>query len=834
MIHKSTFAARRMLAAMLLASTAMGGSLTTARQASAQETTGYDIPAGPLNTALAAFGRQSGLQLAYDPALAAGKTSSGIRSNSAPDAALSALLQGTGLGFDFTAPGVVTITGPAESTAVTADTVTLDPITIYGDRTTTVLGESRASVAVVRAEPDAAPAPATVRDAFRQMGNVGAGPAMESGFSIRGINSEGLVPGAADAPLASFYIDGVQQTVNAVRRGTRSFFDIDQLEVYRGPQSTLSGRAALAGAMYLRTRDPDFERSGKAMLSAGSDNARRAGLAFGDALGETMAYRISGEWSDKDSDINYPSLRGYDSYDDLTSDEYYTLRGKLLWLPTGSDATRVLFSYSHSYDSPTYRDIAGPGWAGAGVPYDARRGDLWVGLSPVGIPLHGYMENRNTRVDNFGVEVTHDLADSLTLTAMTGISRSVTERASINRGMPYGYNMPDLGLGRPVDTYTEGEFTQRTISQELRLNYDTDGLKWVAGLYAGVSNNDAWREGHLPGTFDPFTPDDPSDDMLYIYGQQTRNSVDQTNIALFGEADWEFSPGWSVIAGGRLDWFRQKQSGVTDNDYFIFEPPGAVHPAAYDTRFTDLVFLPKLGLEYQIDPDQSISLIYQEGYRPGGAGAMIDGTIYEYDPEKARTVELAWRGSFLDDRLTVATNIFWQSWRNQQVEVKVDPINSWIANAVKSESRGAEIDLAWAATDRMNVFASVGLLKTEFKDFNLADYGNFDGRPFPNAPEQSIALGFRWTGDNGLFAAASAKYTGSSRSMIEQGVADPVKLKSHTVVDAEIGYAWDQARLTAYATNLFDEEYFTYESGPGASASLGERREVGLRLDYRF
>lgn len=806
MTYDGTGAAGRILAAVLMATTALGGSLMIGGAAMAQQA-GYDIPPGSLGNALTAFGRQSGLQLAYDPALTTGKTTAGLRSTAAPDAALASLLQGTGLGFTFTAPGVVTIVAAPRQTTAEDGVVVLDPIVIYGDPTTNVLGESRSSVAVVTGEPAAAPTPATVKDAFRQMGNVSAGDWLESGFIIRGVNSEGLVPGAAGAPLASLYIDGVQQTVNAVRRGTRNFFDVEQVEVYRGPQSTLSGRAALAGAMYLRTKDPEFARSGDLMLAYGSDNHRRAGFAFGDVLAPNLAYRVSAEWSEKDSDLDYPSYRRFDSYDDFVTDDYYAIRGKLLWLPGGDETTRVLFSYAHSYDSPTFNDVAGPLWAAGAPGYGARRGDIWGALTPepyasiVGeAPV--FQEMRDTTVDNFGVEVTHELNDNLRLTALTGISRSVTDRDSINYGTENEFFQ------------TTGQFTQKTISQELRLNYDdAAGLKWVAGLYAGRSDNDAWRESQL-FTFD-----------------QSRNEADITNVALFGEATWEFAPGWSVIGGGRIDWIRQKQTAWVASN-------GTV-TADNSSRFEDTVFLPKLGLEYAFDDRQTVSLIYQEGYRPGGSAILAEsGTVYDYDAEYAKNLELAWRGSFMDDRLVLAANVFYQDWRDQQVEVLVDPANpsgdSYIANAGKSESHGAELELAWAATDELSLFSSVGLLKTKFKDFDLAGYGDYSGLPFPNAPEQSVAVGFRWTGADGFFGAASAKYTGSSMSRLEQGTARPVDLSSYTTVDAEFGYQWNDTRLTAYANNLFDREYFVYEAGPGVLATLGDRREVGLRLDHRF
>ena len=129
----------------------------------------------------------------------------------------------------------------------------------------------------------------------------------------------------------------------------------------------------------------------------------------------------------------------------------------------------------------------------------------------------------------------------------------------------------------------------------------------------------------------------------------------------------------------------------------------------------------------------------------------------------------------------------------------------------------------------------MGLLHTEFKEFDLESWGtDYSGRAFPNAPERTLAIGFRWAQAQGWFAAAAARYNSSSTSRLEQGVAEPVELQAYTVVDAEFGYAWDRLKLTAYATNLFDKEYLTYEYGSGALATLGDRREVGLRLDYRF
>lgn len=684
----------------------------------------------------------------------------------------------------------------------------LDPIRVYGDRTTTVAGESNSSVSIVDAETLEEATITTYRDAFRHMANVQSGDFVESGFIIRGINSEGQTPGGLGAPLATYYIDGIQQTVEGTRRGPRGVFDAEQLEVYRGPQSTLSGRSALAGAMYLRTKDPEFERSGKAYVAFGENNRRSTGIAFGDSLGPNLAFRISGEYYTKDNDLNYPSYQRFNRYDEIATDEYWTVRGKLLWLPTGEDRTRVLLSYSRSSDSPVPDDIAGPNWSSASPGYDARRGDIWGDILPdyytVAVTeFPAFQDVRKTTVDSIGLEITHEINENLTFSSITGFSHSVTDRHSINEGTP--------GEFLTVD----GEFDQRLATQEFRLNYDGPGLRWVAGLYAGQEEQSSFRDATLPNLA-TFLPEN----------QFSRNSADLFNLAAFGEVAYEFAPNWTVILGGRVDYFDQTQSATLSVD--------GVLASSTSSSFSDTVFIPKIGLEFALPGDDTLALIYQEGYRPGGSGILAaTGVAYTYDAESARTLELSYRGRAFDDRLGFATNVFYQQWDNQQVEVGSYPDN-FVTNAGRSESFGAELELDYRATDRLSLFGSIGLLETEFKDFAAGGI-NYAGLPFPNAPESMVALGARWGGDTGLFAIGNVKFTGSSMSRLETGVAQPEKLGSYTTVDVSVGYAWDNgARLTLYATNLFDTEYFTYENGPGVLATLGDRREIGTRFDYRF
>lgn len=686
----------------------------------------------------------------------------------------------------------------------------LGTLILYGDRTTAQADESNASVGIVEEEDLDDPTLTTVRDAFGRVANVQQGDSTLTGFVIRGINSEGQTPGIG-APLASFYIDGVQQTTEGTRRGARGVFDAEQLEVYRGPQSTLTGRAALAGAVYLRTNDPEFENTGAARLTFGTDNRKSAGLMVNGALSDNLALRLSGEWYNKDNTVEYPSYDGYSGYDDITEDEYYTARGKLLWRPTGDDSTRVLLSFSRSNDNPV------PSIVSEGT----NRGDVngtLNGLYPVlegnapileflGIPSDAQLgiltvleEVRETKVDSAGLEITHEINDSLTFTSMTGWSHSITDIRSMNEG--------DSG----EVTSAASEQDQTLFTQEFRLNHESEGLRWVAGAYYGREKRDNWRDGTY---FNPGFLGDPTQPMFI--GLDQSSDVEVSNTALFGEVAWEFSPSWTVIAGARVDHIQQ------DNTL-------TVSGVGSDWEFEETVFLGKLGIGYEFANSDRMTLIVQDGYRPGGAGITAAGDTYDYDAERSLAVELSYRGYAMQDRLNYGVNVFWQQWDNQQVEIGLAP-DTAIVNAGESVSWGGEVEVGYAATDKLDVYGSVGFLQTEFRDFDTGG-NDFSGKAFPDAPEVTAALGYHWGADTGWFSTGVLKYTGGQNSRFDNG--SPDKLDAFATVDMSVGYAWDAFKLTAYATNLLDEEYLIYENSAASLEAYGAGREVGIQLDYTF
>lgn len=763
-----------------------GGPVLTAQAASIHS---FDIPAGPLPQAIAAFSAITGLQALYTEPSVRDHRTQPVRGEMAAQEALDRLLAGTGLAGAITPSGTVTVNRVAAGGDPSV--LSLPPVQIYGAKNATTLGDSLASVGVVTAEEIERRQIGSFRETFRTMANVMDSDWTDAGFVIRGVNSEGLTPGGA--PLASLYIDGAQQTVQGARRGARGLWDVEQVEVYRGPQSTLTGRAALAGAVYIKTKDPSFEPEAKVQATAGTMNTLGGAFVLGGPLaGQQLAYRVSGEFERSRNDINYPTYSDFARYDEFIEDRYYQVRGKLLFLPESAPDTSALLTYSFSHDSPYTSDIAGPA---LGFDYSERRGDF-------NLPV--FAETRSVDTHNVSLQVVHDLDSALRFTSLTTYSYTDMQRPSVNEGSAGETNVNTGGVEQSV------------LSQELRANYESGRWKGVLGLYFAAESDDGGYN----------RPD------YFGRNDVSRTDSDGWNAAVFGEAGFEFLPSWTVIAGGRVDHIDKTNESVFSRN--------GVTTVDQKLTFEETVFLPKIGLVKELAPEHTLGFTAQRGFRSGGAGVQTStGQVYTFDPEFAWNYELSYKGSFLGGRLRAGANLFHMDWSNQQVEV-YDDINDFrssrITNAASSTSRGFELEGRYLVMEGLDAFLSVGYVSTEFKNFNDISAGDLSGMPFPEAPRWSVAFGGVYQHPSGLFVGADAKYLSSYLGRLDSLPHEYVD--SYWLANAQVGYRAEDLTVTLFAENIFDNEYFVYNArtatGEDLAATLGMRRVVGVTATLSF
>jgi iron complex outermembrane recepter protein len=669
-------------------------------------------------------------------------------------------------------------------------------VIVQGTRIPRALEDTHASVGVLTELSIIEKDIQNIREAFRLFANVIDSDWVDAGFVLRGVNSEGLTPGGA--PLATIYVDGAAQTIQGARRGLRGLWDVSQVELYRGPQSTLSGRASLAGAIYIKTNDPTFDWQMAGQATYGEHATAGGALMLGGPIvANRLAFRVAAEYQRSETDLNYPLYEQYSRFNEFAEDEYYQIRGKLLFTPTVLNGGRALLTYAFAHDSPLYDDIAGPG---LGFDYSERRGDLNAGT-----PF--FQANRETDNHSAVFDVTTPFSDMLMFTSTTTYAFTRLDRSSINKGTPGEVYVAD------------GFEDQSYVTQEFRLNFNSDRLQWVAGLYG------AYQSAKVDQTTTNFFSGGRLD--------MSRPSSNSRNIAAFGEATYEFVPTWKATLGARADYETQEQNFFFSRD---FTNPAFTDILRQGTSENDgFTFLPKAGIVKQLGPAQSLGFTVQRGYRSGGAGVDAnDGSAYEFKPEYTWNYELSYRSSYFDGRMSLGANVFYTDWTDQQVEIQLVPqdfTSTVILNAGSSHLYGGEIESQIRITPELSTFVAIGYVETQFDEF-VSSVGDFGGMPFPEAPKWTVSFGGDYNHASGFFIGADARHVSGYLARDLQNA--PVdKVGDYFIANLRVGYRAERWSVTVFSDNIFDEEYFLYRDVIGTfdcCGTLGPRRVTGVTL----
>lgn len=287
--------------------------------------------------------------------------------------------------------------------------------------------------------------------------------------------------------------------------------------------------------------------------------------------------------------------------------------------------------------------------------------------------------------------------------------------------------------------------------------------------------------------------------------------------------------------GGRLDYLYDKDH---QQNYFGLINRSPVL-TGQPSSLTELNFVPKVGISKEFGDSQTVGLTYTQGFRSGASYYdRVTKQLGSYDPEYSQNVELSYKGTWLDDRLSLNANLFYTRYEDQQVEIRPDPkIPGYriISNAATSRAWGFEIEPSMEVTDQFTAFASIGYLNTKFIDFKHAALrGPQDGKSFPEAPEWNFSFGGRYEFENGVFVSADGKYTTSYNSRF--GTNGMYKIDPRLILNAQVGFQKNNWEVTAFVENLTDEKYFTLID-PDYSLPFGQagkRRSFGLNLQAKF
>lgn len=347
-----------------------GTRITTALQlAQASKTYSFNIPAQPLPQAIAALSSQTGLQALYTEDQVFSRTSVAVNGTFSVDDALAIMLGQSGLTYKYVGAESITLiaaptAAPAAAVAPAANAIQLAPISVMGEKVERSIMDTAASVEVLdSATLSSRPGMTTARDVMNRTVNVTNTGTGNEAPTVRGIDGTGPAQGAnaffaGTRPRLNVQVDGRPESFNEVIFGNVSMWDVDRVEFFRGAQSTIQGRNAIAGAMIIKTKDPTWDYEAGGQFIGGNQDARQGSLVLsGPIVDDQLAFRIAADYGRKHSFLDMNKFNGIDS-DEFKS---LTLRGKVLIEPKHLEGFSTLLTVEHQdYYGPQQEGVARP------------------------------------------------------------------------------------------------------------------------------------------------------------------------------------------------------------------------------------------------------------------------------------------------------------------------------------------------------------------------------------------------------------------------------------------------------------------------------------------
>ena len=675
---------------------------------------------------------------------------------------------------------------------------------------------------------------------------------INEGYTAGSVNIRGMGSGTDRGfeQSVALFVDDVYQPRS--RQYRASFFDMERVEVMRGPQAVLFGLNATAGTINVFSAKtlPGDENFLKVTAGYESEySGHTVSAVAGGTLGERAGIRLAVEQSDS-GDGWYENIA---TGEDETWNENTTVR--LTGVFDVTDDLRVTAKFENA-EADTLGDIT----EGYGATNQAIGGgpDLdWVRNSSV-VSLRGLTDDHGFFVesDNFVLNAEYTMENHV-LTAILGYSDSETTMATTAQVTPEG------GAQLYIEEYEQTSF-------ELRLASSTDGaFSYIAGLYVSESDN----LQHYDTNFGPFLLGAPG--LSLIRGH--KNNIDTDVLSVYFSGTYEVSDHLRVTAGLRYsdeekssDTLGVRPDNGGDCGFYISDGTGNFTFAApfpctaaefpKDTRSSDNL-MPEIIVQYDFNDDMVGYAKANRSAKSGGfaTSASVAPNAFEYDDEIATAFEIGLKTRFWGGRGEVNAAIFHTTFEDLQVNTFVrdpnDPANfiSGIDNAAELTSQGIELEVNLAATERLTVGAAVGYLDAEYEEYDGANCypgeasdsptipGQCDksGEDSPFAPELSgsifadfyLPVSDKINLAGGITMAFSSEY-------FTNGVLDPTaEQDSYERFDARIGLvsADDKWSVRLIGKNLNDEAVLgVTQDIVGHVGFINAPRTVTLQGTYNF
>jgi outer membrane receptor protein involved in Fe transport len=542
-------------------------------------------------------------------------------------------------------------------------------------------------------------------------------------FSLRGISVANEYNSNQASPIG-VYIDDVYLASRTAHG--MGLYDLDRIEVLRGPQGTLFGRNTTGGAINFITRQPTLSgTNGYAQAGYGNYDTWSAQAALETTVvDDQVGLRVAGNFEKGDGKFHNLFVGGRDpnSVDKLQG------RASLRIRPQGGplDIRIQLFG---GRDRGTQAPVYGV------LPFRAGTGFFEVNENRIGF--------NKTSAYGATANIAYELSDAIKLTSITN----------------YGggkQNLTQAADGSPLDVLDiNWRSAFRQLSEEARLNYSGDGLNLVTGLFYGWDRTITDNNFNIGSALGPGV-----NGGFFQHYEQTRRSY-----ALFAQGDYNLTSKLVATIGLRYTWDRARYG---DGYAYLFagnvggaQTPlattvpcaGVAGTCAYDpsARFAirgrNNALTGRAALSYTFDSGMLVYASYNRGYRSGafnGGGYTSSVGITYIKPEQVNAYEAGIKGKLFDNRLTLSAAGFYYDYKNQQVQdTRPGPV-SFLVNAPKSQVYGAEAEASFRVMRGLMLNGSLGYLHATYKELTLQGT-DLSGRDLPFAPHWTAQGGFDWT-----------------------------------------------------------------------------------------
>jgi iron complex outermembrane receptor protein len=688
------------------------------------------------------------------------------------------------------------------------------------------------------------------------------------------------------------YFDEVAMPYTVMSRG--AVFDIERVEVLKGPQGTLYGRNTTGGQINFISKLPTstFQAAVKAgyssfqtfdaegYVSGPIASTMRGRLAFtttqssdglqrsrtrDDTLGEKNVFAIRGLLEADLGPVNALLRAQYvkDKSDNKANTAY---DGRLVGLPEFALPYHGLLAYIGTGNAP---------WYSTG---DNRAAD-WTNsyTDPNGV-TYNLRPRRNNDLTSLSLKLNWQLSDEVALTSVTGDDKFKREEANDWDGMAIN------------DSSNINTSDIHVFSQELRISGQSETLNWVGGVYYSTDDVDEFYNYFMSdslfglGSVEFGIPPFQFSPILQLH---TKYSQKTTSTAGFGHVEYNLTERFRMTGGVRYTDEKRRWSGCTfdaeegtlanflnfafgsslapgdcgtidDNPAsptYIFSVIGGpnVNDAfhVYSETIRAKKWMYKLGLDFKVRPDVLAYATYSRGFKSGGFNGANSNTTQQlkgYKPEELDSFEVGLKSSLLDRRMQLNLAGFYYDYKNkQEQDLAVTFVGniSGLTNVPKSRIYGAEADLQWMPVKGLLLNFGAAWLDTKVEEWQAvspASVVRFDasGIELPQSPKLQLNGGVDYerdvSGNLKIRFGFDGNYKGST-SGGALGLQDATD--SYAIVNARIGVgnADDTWTVTLWSRNLLDKYYFpaAYQGGNGPwIRSVGMPRTIGITGEYKF